>query len=205
MTPPLIGLIGRKRSGKNTFARGIHRLGWQEVAFADPLREAALALDPIVDTINTDTSCGDPDCCGDGYPDMQPVRLSSLVHDLGWERAKEELPEVRRTLQRLGTDAVRALDSEFWLRIAAARIDARTAPVVVTDCRFPNEADAIRSRGGLIVRIVRPDLPPATDAHPSETALDDYRANVVVTNNRSADELGAEARRIADSLSSAYA
>ena len=53
---------------------------------------------------------------------------------------------------------------------------------IITDCRFPNEAEAIKDRGGIIIRVDRPGVEPV-NAHPSETALDnldfDYRiANV---------------------------
>jgi hypothetical protein len=41
---PLVGLVGYARSGKDTFAAA---LGYRRLAFADPLKELALAVNPL--------------------------------------------------------------------------------------------------------------------------------------------------------------
>jgi len=181
----IIGLIGKKRSGKDTFAHGLP--GYTRVAFADPLRQAALALDPIV---------GRPALPGELAP-MRDVRLSEVVDAIGWERAKDCVPEVRRILQRLGTESIRAIDPDFWIRAAKAQIDAIDGDVVVTDVRYPNEADAIQTMGGILVRIERPGLPSDGDPHPSESALDDYPVDVVVQNIGSIEALQRTAEEVA--------
>lgn len=174
----LIGLIGRKRSGKDTFASALAEVGgYTRVAFADPLKQAALALDPIVGPAPL------PGDCVSSYR-----RLSEVVEALGWETAKDVVPEVRPVLQRLGTDAIRALDDNFWVEAGMERAGAIGGPVVFTDCRFPNEADAIRAAGGFIVRINR-DLPDDGDKHPSEVALDDYEADAEYDNNRPLEDM----------------
>lgn len=45
---------------------------------------------------------------------------------------------------------------------------------LITDVRFPNEASAIKSKGGIVIRIERPSLI-STSTHESETALDNYK------------------------------
>ena len=176
---PLIGLMGKKRTGKDTFANVlVEKHGYERVALADPLRDAALALDPIMGTFPLNVN---------GIVRVREWRLSDVIDELGWEKAKDYVPEVRRTLQRLGTESIRSLDDEFWIRTAFARIDALRAegkPVVVTDVRYPNEADAIRDAGGYLARIVR-DLPEDGDAHASEKSLDDYHENLRIPNNGS--------------------
>ena len=82
MTRPLIGLVGKKRAGKDTVAATlVEGFGFVRYAFADPLKAASLAADPLVPIWG-------------GHH-----RLSVVVRVLGWERAKEN-PEVRRFLQR---------------------------------------------------------------------------------------------------------
>ena len=52
--------------------------------------------------------------------------------------------------------------------------------VVIPDTRFPNEADAIRERNGIIVRVVREDQPTSIGAgHSSEQILTDVDYTVV--------------------------
>lgn len=176
MSNLIIGLIGKKRSGKDSFASVlVERYGYKRVAYADPLREALLRMDPCVDW----------DMDDDG--DITPYQLSEVVGWIGWERAKDIVPDVRRLLQSFGTDAIREIDEDFWVRAGAKQIDETPGPVVVTDVRFPNEADAIRKRGGLLVRITRPGYD--GDGHPTETALDDYRADMEVSNTKDLERL----------------
>lgn len=173
----LIGLSGKKRAGKDTIAaRLVQRHGFQRVAFADPLRDAAMSMDPL---ILTGSEVG-----------LAPQRLTQVVDILGWERAKD-IPEVRRTLQRLGV-AIREIDQDFWVRAAARTIESARAgdrPVVVTDVRFPNEARFIQREGGLLVRVERPGLAQTEDTHESETALDRWQVGALITNCGSLDEL----------------
>jgi hypothetical protein len=44
---------------------------------------------------------------------------------------------------------------------------------IITDTRFPNEAQAIKDAGGIVIRVDRPGVS-AINAHPSETALDNW-------------------------------
>ncbi len=147
--PLVIGIAGHKGSGKDSLGRHFAEAhGYERRAFADPLRAAALVLDPIV-YATSDT------------------RLSDVVDELGWDRAKEEVPEVRRTLQRLGTDVVRNLVGDrVWIDLLLP-VDRRT---VITDVRFPNEVEAVLANRGIVVRVVRPGH--TGDGHASERALD---------------------------------
>ena len=171
----LIGVSGRKRSGKDSFAERLTAVhGFTRVAFADPMRELALALDPLISEV---------------------WRLSELVDAFGWEGAKEN-PEVRRTLQRLGTEGGRkVLGENIWVDTAMRTARAADGPVVFTDVRVPNEAEAVKTAGGVVVRIERQGLPTG-DTHPSETALDDWRFDFIVHNDSTLEALHAEADRV---------
>lgn len=175
MPVSLIGLSGYARSGKDTAARVLTDGGWEQRAFADPLREFLLSVDPLVPTLDGKTT----------------FRLSWLVGHLGWERAKDRFPEVRQLLQRTGTDAGRrVLGEDVWANRALQDL---TDPVVLTDVRFTNEAEAIRERGGLVFRIDRPGVGPATapdgTVHPSETQLDGFDFDAIIVNRGSTADL----------------
>jgi hypothetical protein len=172
------------RVGKDTAGKWlVDNRGYRRIGFADALKDAALTLDPIVDYRHDevwDIVYGEWELV---RIDTDPVRLSAAVADSGWERAKDEYPEVRRTLQELGM-AIRAIDSEFWLRAALTKVtEANEAgvPAVITDVRFPNEADRLRRAGFHLVYIDRPGVPQLD--HASEGALTSADAKYVIRNN----------------------
>ena len=176
----LIGLVGRKRAGKDTAAATLVReFDFTALAYADPVKEAAERLDPIVGVRY--------------WPIARGIRLSDVVADRGWEEAKA-LPEVRRTLQRLGTEVVRTVEPDFWVEQLERRLLDASGPVVVTDCRFPNEVDLIRQYGGLIVRVVRPSAERA-DGHSSEQ-VDDLDFDIEIVNDGTLEDLAQQVRRV---------
>lgn len=87
-----------------------------------------------------------------------------------------------RLLQIVGTDIFRRFDADVWVRVLMDTIEEQKPDVaVITDMRFPNEAQAIRRRGGLCVKVERRNangtLWIAKDRdpnHESEIALTDY-------------------------------
>ena len=179
-----IALMGRAGSGKDTVARYLVQVyGYRRIAFADPLRSMALAVDPI---ISADAEVG-----GAVTRVVRADRLSDVVGRLGWEGAKRHYPEVRRFLQRLGLEGVREhLGDDTWVEIAIAeisRIRADRMPVVVTDVRFRNELDALRRWNFLPVWVERPGV--SAGSHLSEAELGPEDADHVVYNDSSPAEL----------------
>ncbi len=56
---------------------------------------------------------------------------------------------------------------------------------IITDVRFPNEAKAIKDRGGILIKVVRPETDILAGDHESETALDNYKDwDLVLDNSR---------------------
>ncbi|GAA1064683.1 hypothetical protein [Streptomyces asiaticus] len=166
---PNIGILGRARSGKDTAGRWlVENRGYNRVAFADPLREAAWKIDPYI-TLND-------------WPTFARRLSDKVAGPNSWDRAKDEYPEVRRILQNLGS-AIRELDPDFWLRQALKTADEaseRTGlPCVITDVRYPNEVAALKARGWHLVYIDRPGVPQLD--HPSERLTEDD-ADYVIRN-----------------------
>ena len=160
----IIGLAGKARSGKDTAADGLAADGWEVRGFADPVKALALSINPVANY----RMCGDAG---------EPEYLADLVNIEGWEGAKI-YPEVRRFLQRLGTEGIRIhIGTNTWVDLAMQNVAPNT---VFSDVRFPNEADAIRERGGIIVEIVRPNNQYQT-THDSEQ-LDFYKDEQIVNN-----------------------
>jgi hypothetical protein len=167
----IIGLSGYARSGKDTAADHlISSYGFTKYSFAAPMKEAMYRLNPIV---NSDT--------------IGPFRYKSLVDVYGLDSAKESNPEIRRLLQVFGTEVGRDMFGEnFWVDLTLNSIKENN--VVISDVRFKNEADAIKSVGGQVWRINRHGVGPVTD-HSSEIDLDNYPFDFIIDNDYSVVDL----------------
>jgi hypothetical protein len=171
----IIGMSGFARSGKDEAAKVlVNEFGFTRVAFADKLRDFLYAVNPIVSAWNEMIPpCGDP--LGNDEPFIRYTHLKEVIENHGWDGYKETHygKEIRRLLQRLGTEAGRqVLGQNVWVD---ATLDGLLpdGKYIVTDARFFNEFDAIRDRGGEIWRVERTGVGPVSD-HPSETEAIDY-------------------------------
>lgn len=160
----IIGLAGYARSGKDTVAGILVEHGFQRTAFADPLREMLVELDPTVSS----------------WPGK--TRLHEVIEEYGWERCKDS-PEIRRMLQLLGDNLRRNLGSNALIMPVVTLIDSDDAQDwVVSDVRLPAEADALRSLGGVVWRVARPGVGPV-NGHRTEAAVDSIHPDAVIDND----------------------
>lgn len=163
----VIGLSGYAQSGKDTIGVALEQKGFQRAAFADRIREGLYALDPML---------------------AHDTRVVELVDSYGWEHAKTSQPEVRSLLQKLGSEVGREILGEnVWVDLTLKNAPDG-AKIVVTDCRFENEAAAIKRLGGQMWRVRRPGYTPV-NSHPSETALDNWEFDQVFDNDGSIEQL----------------
>lgn len=143
----LIGLVGKKHHGKDSWFKYLrsHLPGLivYRYAFADPVKRECL----------------------------RALRVSGFNGDLEYLELHKEL--FRGLFQWWGTEFRRNLFGEdYWLRRLEETLTGSPASVaVVTDVRFQNEAELIRRRGGVLIRLIRMDLE-ESDAHLSETEQD---------------------------------
>lgn len=133
----IIGLCGVAGSGKTTIANYlVEHHGFVRLPFAGPLKAMAVAF-----------GLGPRELAGD---------LKEAPSDLLCGRTP------RQFMQLLGTEFGRELIGEdVWVRAweralgDLANDGFRPLRVVADDMRFPNEAAAIRSRGGVVMHLVR--------------------------------------------------
>ena len=114
-------------------------------------------------------------------------------------------PTPRILLQQIGTDLFRnQLHSNTWVNASFANY--LNNAWIFTDVRFPNEADSIKDRGGITIRINRPcsvcggvgyhKLDCRLSEHESETALDNYEFDYVIKNDGTIEELIKQVKEI---------
>jgi hypothetical protein len=92
---------------------------------------------------------------------------------------------VRQFLQELGTDAIRnGLHPNTWVNALMHEYEPnKGSNWLISDTRFPNEAEAIKKCDGLVIRINRKNVKPI-NAHESETALDNWNFDYTIENNK---------------------
>lgn len=107
---------------------------------------------------------------------------------------------IREFLQKLGTEGLRNnLHPNVWVNALFADYkmmphngptrDLKYPDWVVTDVRFNNEAEAIMSRGGIMIRVNRPNNPFESSNHISETGLDNWNFDYIINNDGSIEDL----------------
>lgn len=141
----IIGLCGYKGSGKSVVANYLSKYhGFYSLNFKDAL----------VDEMKSNLS--------------QTLRELSDVYnmDVGQLFANKP-PVVRALMQNYGTDVRRKDDPNYWVSQWNKVATSLNKHIVTDDVRFLNEADAVRLAGGIIIRIVRPDVV-VDDSHISE-------------------------------------
>lgn len=171
-TPNIIGLTGPAGSGKDTVRDILAKHGYYGFAFADPIREM---LKPLL------LACGvDLAYMTARHLKEQPMPVLGVSY--------------RQLAQTLGTEWGRALAPDFWLRMAAASMTEVSISTfgppcfVISDVRFPNEAEWIRGLGGQVWRIDRPGVAPVRE-HASEVLVATIEPDFTLSNDGSIGDL----------------
>lgn len=173
----IIGLSGYAQSGKDTVGKMLVEQGYERLAFADTLKIMLLELNPIALVVKSGGS-------------VVRWRVQDVVQANGWEQAKK-IGDVRELLQRLGMSGRRLIGDDVWVKAVFDLVDDLSR-FVITDVRFPDEAQAIKDAGGQVWRIERPDTEPV-NRHESETALDDWAFDLTIVNGGTLEELQKQA------------
>lgn len=157
----VLGLSGKKHSGKSTVAKHlVEKHGFYEMSWADPLKMHI------------------------------GMSIMGFTFDQVYGERKEVVDEYwgdtpRAFLQKIGTDLFRdQLDTDFWVKAGKRHIaklqEGGHNKIVVSDCRFPNEVEAITQMGGRSIRVTRENYH-VPDFHASETALDGFKFDGVIS------------------------
>lgn len=126
--------------------------------FADPLKEMSINLFGV----NADHVYG---------TNEDKEKLT----DLEWKNIpasnkKSGNPTVREFLEHFGTKIIRKIKNDAWANYSINKILREgTEVAVIPDVRFPNEVEAIKKHGGIVIRLTRDIFNSEAEA---ESALD---------------------------------
>lgn len=166
--PRVIAFIGEIGAGKSTAARYVeNRHRYRRLPFAAPLKAMLLVLGLNDSHVNGD---------------LKEVPLPLLCGK-----------SPRKAMQTLGNEWGRDLiGADLWANVWSQEADYRLKAgnsIVVDDARYNNEFSAIRQRGGVIIRVVRPGERSEHTDHPSERDQRAIRADLTLSNDGSIADL----------------
>jgi hypothetical protein len=165
----IISFGHKAQTGKTTACEYLAReYGFNNIAFADPLKQAVKIIY--------------------GLTDEQLYGKLKDVEDVFWN----ETP--RSILQKMGTDGLRkGHRMDVWVkateRIITSDLKAYWA---ISDVRFPNEAEMVKSLNGIVVKLTgsfggREEI--GSSMHESELAMDSYNNwDLIIDNNSTLPE-----------------
>lgn len=148
----IIGIGGKKGSGKNEFAKVFIEAGYTEFSFAEFLKRGIKEMY--------------------GFSDEQLWGNKKEEADKFWGVKPREI------MQWIGTDVMRRVDEDFWIkRFRKWYMDNECDKIIITDVRFINESEEIKRLGGHLIWI---DRGLGGDEHISENSITkDYFDNIV--------------------------
>jgi len=171
----IIGFHGIAGAGKDTAAFAIKELepSTDIFAFAGPLKEACKILFNFTN-------------------DQLYDQIIKEEIDERWKKSPREI------LQWLGTDILREnIDQDFFVMNMKQRIESSKADyILISDVRFDNEAEFIRSLGGKIIKIER-DMGKSSknkgkttkhSGHITEKGISPHLIDSIIQNNESIKE-----------------
>jgi hypothetical protein len=132
--------------------------------------------------------------------DSAAIILGMKVEDMYTDEGKSKyIPTLDMTVGRFqqiyGTEMRKHIHNDIWVfPVINTYLDNVGKVILISDCRFPNEADTIKEYGGIIIRLERDSSKINTNGrdpyHISETALDDYGDfDLVIENNGTKEEM----------------
>lgn len=121
--------------------------------------------------------------------------LKDVATACGWDGQKDE--RGRKFLQDLGVGIRDHLNGEAWVLAAEESIEEIQRPIVISDVRFQNEVFMIKRRGGIVVRVERPNTG-AVNGHVSEHAVTAADCDAILHNNGTLDDLPIEVAMLLD-------
>lgn len=174
-----IALVGPRKSGKSTAAEALINAGYTRLSLADPVKDAAVSMVNRFwfDEMDSDTR----ECFSRDDINADKAVFRPLLEWIGSTFGRDYL----------GTP-------DRWINMFRDRAQRTPGPIVCDDVRFPNEAEALREMGFLIVWVNRREkereesLAEAGEPMgrmPSEATLLSINPDFMIFNNRTVDDL----------------
>lgn len=176
----IIGFNGLPRSGKDTCCDIlVADYGYEKLSFSHPLMI-------LLDKIN-------PKISGTGF-------LRDATEALGYEKAKDLIPEYRRLLRNVAQGCREVISEDVWLDLLYGEIEPGK-DYCISNVRYRNEYERTRNfphdLGGIVVHVSSPHEDPVSD-HISDNDLVGLDFDAEIRNDGTIDDLRVKVRDIVE-------
>lgn len=180
----LIGISGKKRSGKDTFGDFLEQYSqnkYLRYSFADPLKKICKELFMFDD----EQLYGDKKEVVDERWNITPRRVLQVV---GTELFRDTLSTTTPELEYIGKN--------FWtIQFTKWYQQNKDKHIIVPDVRFQNEVDVIKENGGIVINVTALQRLTNTDGHSSEN--DELTGfGYTLENNGTLEEYGEKVKEV---------
>jgi hypothetical protein len=166
----IYGIAGAKQHGKDTLANYIKQYNdkFEIVHFADELKRLVciifdLELAQLNEPFLKEKLFNNP-VVMDKFLDLMK---SETGLDIKPQNKIANTP--REVMQFFGTEYVRSEQDDYWIDFVKRKIENSTEKnFLISDVRYPNEANVLRQLGGKIIKVIRIDMSQNPDSHASE-------------------------------------
>lgn len=153
----ILGVCGKREHGKDTFARMLIEVdpSFSRLGFADRLKEICMKVYDLTEEQVSDFRAKEASL---DQPIDLDARLDLLRAETGLLLFEQRLVAntPRQVLQYVGTDYIRSVQPDYWLQVVAQKIKENPdGNYVITDVRFPNEAEILKGLGAFILKVLR--------------------------------------------------
>ena len=199
----VVGLVGQKRSGKDTVAEVFENLGWYRTSFAKALyREVSeafgISVSELQDHGMKEVPWLDLSACKDlEFLELAKALSRVYVLDNGdtlgiqSEDLKSFRLSPRRVLQWWGTEYRRKDDTFYWVRKLSQELaEHKPKHAVISDIRELHEAAYVKRTEGHLLKVIRLGLAEdATSSHSSEKNLEHISVDGKIFNSSTIEHL----------------
>jgi hypothetical protein len=175
----IIGLLGKKNSGKTTIANYLvcdHN--FVEYAFAEPLKKIS-SIFGFTDTQLYGTQ-------KDKATNNDDLNISAreFMQKFGTEICREILPSII-------PDMDLSPFKNIWIKLMLNFVKKNSnKKICIQDIRFCNEADAVKSKQGILIKIIRKNnTDDEFSTHKSEIEIDKITPDFIIENDGTIDDM----------------
>ena len=185
----LIGLLGRKRVGKDTVADYlINNYNFTKHAFAHPIKEILkIMFDFTESQLNNDKEKID-----DRWGISPRIAMQQFGTDFVRDNICKYIPNIKNNLN----------DETLWIKLFRIWYEKnKEKDIIISDVRFLDEIEVIKSLGGKIIKINRDTN--QIDNHKSECNIENYDKKLIdyqIDNNSTLNNLYSQTNTIINNI-----